>query len=93
MEKGIRMSKDKITHKTHGIKGHYLSGHDNIKNNKSDEKANGQHKAKHETHRTKEHIRGCPDNVKHMIHRMGESIPNRLEQIKQGTFNKRTHPE
>jgi hypothetical protein len=25
MEKGIRMAKDKITHKTHGLKGHYLS--------------------------------------------------------------------
>ena len=39
MEKGIRVAKDKITHKTNGIKEHYLSGHDNIKHNKSDEKA------------------------------------------------------
>ena len=39
MEKGIRVAKDKITHKTNGIKGHYLSGHDNIKHNKSNEKA------------------------------------------------------
>ena len=31
MEKGIRMAKDKITHRTHGLKGHYLRGHDNIK--------------------------------------------------------------
>lgn len=31
MEKGIRMAKDKITHRTHGLKGHYLSGYDNIK--------------------------------------------------------------
>jgi hypothetical protein len=40
MEKGIRMAKDKITHKTHGLKGYYLSGYDNIKHiTKSDEKA------------------------------------------------------
>ena len=39
MEKGIRTAKDKITHKTHGLKGYYLSGHDNIKHNKLDEKA------------------------------------------------------
>ena len=31
MENGIRMAKDKITHKTHGFKGHNLSGHDKIK--------------------------------------------------------------
>jgi hypothetical protein len=72
MEKGIRVAKDKITHKTNG---YYLSGHDNIKHITNRMK-NGQDKAKHETHRTKEHITGCPDNVKHMIHRMGESIPN-----------------
>ena len=79
MEKGIRMAKDKITHKTHGLKGHYLSGHDNIKHitNWMKKQCQWTRQSKNETHRTKEHITGCPDNVEHMIHRMGENIPNR----------------
>ena len=79
MEKGIRMSKDKITHKTHGLKGHYLSGHDNIKHitNWMKKQCQWTRQSKNETHRTKEHITGCLDNVKHMVQRMGESIPNR----------------
>jgi hypothetical protein len=48
------MAKEKITHNTHGLKGHYLSGHDNIKHNKSDEKSMPMDKTKqnmrHRTH-------------------------------------------
>ena len=46
MEKGIRMAKDKITHKTHGLKGYYLSGHYNIKHitNRMKRNVNGQYK-------------------------------------------------
>ena len=71
MENGIRMAKDKITHKTHGLKGYYLSGYDNIKHitNRMKKQCQWTRQSKHETHRTKEHITGCPDNVKHMIHR------------------------